>query len=157
MNPICVNIFDANNSSAVQTKFYDMCITTGVDCSRSETLFNAIKDKFVKDDIPWQNVFSVGLDNTSANIGIRNSVKSRILQKNPDFLIAGCNCHLAHLAASKGGAAYHKQTGFDIEEHQVDLYYFFKKNTRRKGILANYTEFVGCEKWEEITRYVSTR
>ena len=23
--------------------------------------------------------------------------------------------------------------------------------------MANYTEFVGCEKWEEITRYVSTR
>ena len=23
MNPVCVNIFDANNSSAVQTKFYD--------------------------------------------------------------------------------------------------------------------------------------
>ena len=28
------------------------CVTTGVDCSRSETLFNAINDKFVKDDIP---------------------------------------------------------------------------------------------------------
>ena len=66
------------------------------------------------------------------------------------------NCHLAYLAASKGGAPYHKKTGFDIEEHQVHLCYFFKKSTRRKGILANYTEFVGGEKWEEITRYVST-
>ena len=37
------------------------------------------------------------------------------------------------------------------------MYYFFKKSTRRKGILASYTEFSGCEKWEEITRYVSTR
>ena len=52
-NPVCVNIFDANNSSQVQTKFYDMCVTTGVDCSKSETLFNAINDKFVKDDIHW--------------------------------------------------------------------------------------------------------
>ena len=90
-------------------------------------------------------------------MGIRNSVKSRKQQKNPDCLIAGCNYHSAHLAASKGGNAYHKKTGFDIEEHQVDLYYFFKKSTRRKGILANYTELVGCEKWEEITGYVSTR
>ena len=63
-----------------------MFVTTGVDCSKSETLFNAINDKFVKDDIPWQNVISVGLDNTSCNIGIRNSVKSRILQKNPDCI-----------------------------------------------------------------------
>ena len=53
MNPVCVNIFDANNSSKVQTKFYDMCVTTGVDCSKGETLFNPINDKFVKDDIPW--------------------------------------------------------------------------------------------------------
>ena len=157
INPVCVNIFDADNSSEVQTKFYNMCVTTEVDCSKSETLFNAITDKFVKDEIPWQNVISVGLDNTSANMGIHNYVKSRILQKNPDRLIVGCNCHLAHLAASKGGATYHKKTGFDIEEHKVDLYYIFKKSTRRKGILANYTEFVGCEKWEDITRYVSTR
>ena len=157
INPVCVNIFDADNSSEVQTKFYDMCVTTGVDCSKSETLFNAIIDKFVKDEIPWQNVISVGLDNRSANMGIRSYAKSRILQKYPDCLIVGCNCHLAHLTATKGGGAYHIKTGFDIETHQVDLYYFFKKSTRRKGILANYTEFVGCEKWEEITRYVSTR
>ena len=25
------------------------------------------------------------------------------------------------------------------------------------GILANYTEFAGCEKWDKITRYVFTR
>ena len=118
MNPVCINIFDANNSLQVQTKFYDMCVDTRVDRSKSETLFNAINDKFVKDDIHWQNVISVGLDNSSAKMGICNSVKSRILhQENPDCLNVGCNCHLAHLAASKDGAAYHKKTGFDIEEH----------------------------------------
>ena len=75
MNPVCVNIFDANNSSEVQTKFYGMSVTTGVDCSKSETLFNAINGKFVQDDTPWQNVVSVGLDNTTATIGSRNSIK----------------------------------------------------------------------------------
>ena len=118
MNLVCVNIFDANNSSEVQTKFCEMCVTTGVDCCKSETLYNAINDKFVKDEIHWQNVISVALDNTSAIIWICNSVKSCRLQKNPDCLIAGCNCHLAHLAASKGNAAYHKKTGFNIEEQE---------------------------------------
>ena len=118
MNPVCINIFDANNSLGVQSFTYDMRVNTEVDCSKSETLFNAINDKFVKDDIHWQNVISVGLDNSSAKMGICNSVKSRILhQENPDCLNVGCNCHLAHLAASKDGAAYHKKTGFDIEEH----------------------------------------
>ena len=90
MNPVCVNIFDANNSLEVQTKFYDMCIVnTGVECSKSETLFNAVNDKFVKDDIHWQNFISVGLNKYKCLLGIRNSVKSRILQKNPDCLIVG--------------------------------------------------------------------
>ena len=74
-----------------------------------------------------------------------------------DCLIAGCNCHLSHLAASKGGPEYHNKTGFNKEKHQVDLYSFFKKSTCRKGILAHYTEFVGCEKCEEITGYIFTR
>ena len=81
MNPVFVTIFDANISLEVQTKFYDMRLTTGVDCSKSETLFNAINGKFVKDGIHWQNVICVGLNNTSANMGIRNSVKSCILEK----------------------------------------------------------------------------
>ena len=114
--------------------FYDMCVTTGVECVKIKTLFNVINDKFLKDEIPWQNAFSVGLDNTSANIVIRNSVKSCMLQKNLNCLIAGSNCYLAHLPASKGAAAYHKNTSFDIEEHQVDLCFIFIKSTRRKGI-----------------------
>ena len=91
MNPVCVNIFDANNLK----QSFMTCVTTGVDCFKRETLVNAINDKFVKDDIPWQNVISVGLHNTSANMGIRNSVKSRILQKNTHCPIAGCKLPLS--------------------------------------------------------------
>ena len=58
-----------------------MCDTTSVYCSKSETLFNAINYKFVKDDIYWQNVISVRVENKSANMEIRDSVKSLTLQK----------------------------------------------------------------------------
>ena len=77
----------------------------------------------MKDSIHWQNVFSAGFYNTSANVGIRNSVKSYIIHKNSDCLMAGCNYQVACLVASKVGAAYHKV------EHQIDLYYFFEKST----------------------------
>ena len=71
MNFVCVNMFCANNLSEVQkTTVYDMFVTTGVGCSQRETLFNAINNKFVNDDISWQNVISVGLDNNrSADLG----------------------------------------------------------------------------------------
>ena len=47
-------------------------------------------------------------------------------KKNSDVFVAGCSCHLAHLAAGAGGQAYQGVTDFDMEDHQVDMYYFFK-------------------------------
>ena len=156
MNAMCVHIFDVNRSKRVECKFYDMCVTTGEDCSKAYSLFDAINNSFISDDIGWDNAVSIGLDNTNSNMGNNNSLKSRILKKNPNCFVAGCNCHLSHLAASKGGKAFAEVSGFDVEDHQIDLYYFFKGSSRRKGILLEYSDFVGLE-WESIIRYVKTR
>lgn len=43
-----------------------------------------------------------------------------------------------------------------MEDHQVSLYYYFKKSARRKGILQEYLEFVG-EAYDDIIRLVRTR
>ena len=129
MNAVCAHIFDVNRSNKMEIKLYDMCITSGEDCSKAETLFNAIDSAFVTDELSWKQCVSVGLDNTNVNMGNRNSVKSRVLQKNPCCFIAGCNCHLAHIAAKKGGSAYSKTSQFDIEDHMVDLYYYLKGST----------------------------
>lgn len=133
-----------------------MCVTTGEDCGKAEVLFQAIDNNFIGDSIDWKNVIAVGLDNTNVNMGCNNSIKTRILDKNPDSFIAGCNCHLSHLAASKGADAFSSVTGFDIEDHEVDIYYYFSKSTKRKGILLEFLDFVDLE-WGEIVRYVSTR
>ena len=42
-----------------------MCSTSGEDCSKAETLFTTINDAFKSDDLDWDNVVSVGLDNTN--------------------------------------------------------------------------------------------
>ena len=88
-------------------------------------------------------------------MGSRNSLRTRVLAENPQTFIAGCNCRLGHLEAGKGGEHYASITKFDCEDHQVDLYYFFKRRTRRKSILQEYMDFVGCE-WENFTRFVPT-
>ena len=133
-----------------------MCVTTGEHSGKAENIFSAIDSTMTNDGVDWNNLVSIGLDNTNSNMGIRNSIKSRILQKNSDVFVAGCSCHLAHLAAGAGGQAYQGVTDFDMEDHQVDIYYFFKNNTRRKGILLEYLEFMGQE-WEHISRFVQTR
>ena len=83
-------------------------------------------------------------------------MQTRILNENESCFIAGCSCHLAYLAAGAGGRAFQKVSNFDVEDHQVDLYYYFKEGTRRKGILIEYLQFVGLE-WEEMSLFVKTR
>ena len=122
-----------------------MCATSGEPCSKASALFKAIDGILTKDGLDWDNIVSTGLDNTNANIGNKYSIKSRILEKNASCFIAGCNCHLSHLAAGRGGSTYSAVSGFDCQDHQVDLYYFFSGSTRRKVILTEYLEFVGLE------------
>ncbi len=37
----------------------------------------------------------------------------------------------------------------------MDVYYYFSKSTKRKGVLLEFLDFVDLE-WDEIIRYVST-
>ena len=87
MNSMCTLIFDVNRSNKVELKFYDMCSTTGEDASKASILFESIEKAMGRDDIPWENVVSIGLDNCSTNMGKRNSIKSRFLEKNAAPLV----------------------------------------------------------------------
>ena len=81
MNSVAVNIFDVNRSKKVECKFYGMCVTTGEHSGKAENIFSAIDSTMTNDGVDWNNLVSIGLDNTNSNMGIRNSIKSRILQK----------------------------------------------------------------------------
>ena len=50
----------------------------------------------------------IGLDNTSVNMGCRNSVKVRVLEKNSAIYVMGCACHVVHNTASKAALAFEK-------------------------------------------------
>ena len=79
MNALCVYIFDVSRSMRAECKFYDMCVTSEEDCSKADSLFEAVNQCFVKDGIDWEN--AVGLDNTNTNVGNNNSIKTRIHEK----------------------------------------------------------------------------
>ncbi len=65
-------IFDVNR---VKTSFLDMCPTTS---STAEAIFTSMDSRLVKLLNPWMNCTAVGVDSTSVNIGVRNSLKTRI-------------------------------------------------------------------------------
>ena len=83
------------------------------------------------DNLEWDKVVAISLDNTNVNMGDKNSLKNRILEENPEVFVAGCMYHLAHIAAGKGAQGYASETRLDCEDHQLDLYFFFKRSTCR--------------------------
>ena len=100
MNPICVKIFDINRLKTVTTRFVDMCLTSGANGSTAEGIFTAIDEVFTKNQIPWENCVSLTVGNTNTMTGKNNSIASRFLERNKNVFIAGCPCHLVHIAVS---------------------------------------------------------
>ena len=102
------------------------------------------------------NCVGAGVDNTSVNNGCNNSIKTRVLQKNPNCTFVGCPCHIAHNTAGKAGKSYTRMTGFDLEQLAVNLFYHFDYSSKRKSYLNEYYTFNDIE-YMEIIRHVSTR
>ena len=133
-----------------------MCTTTGRDCGTATTIFNKIDLVLSTHSIPWSNCVGFGVDNTSVNVGLRHSIMTQVKSKNNECYFMGCPCHLVHNIGSKGAEAFHAISGFDVEDVCVDLFYWFDKSTKRKGILNEYCEFCDAD-YREIVRYVSVR
>ena len=114
MNATCAITYNPNKSETINFRFFDMRTTTGEHCSKSGVLFDAINSALDKHEILWNNCVIIGLDNWKTNMGQHNSIKSRVFQNNDSCFIAGCGCHLAHLAAQYGGKAFLKETGFSV-------------------------------------------
>lgn len=71
-------------------------------------------------------------------------------------LIMGCPCHLIHNIGSRASEALQLECGFDVEDLCVDIFYWFDKSTKRKGILREFCTFCDSE-YHEVVRYVSVR
>ena len=122
MLPITVRIFYVN-SGRVITKFFDMNLLSDRDSGTAEIMFDSIDAQFTTHGVSWKNVSGLGFDSTNANIGNRNSLKTRVLRKNAEVVIAGCPCHILHNAAEKASEAFASVSKFDLENHCVDLFH----------------------------------
>lgn len=67
-------------------------------------MFQSISELFSKHDIPLDNCLAIAVDNTNANVGCRNSLKTRLTAANPSIYTSGCVCHMIHNAAGRGAA-----------------------------------------------------
>ena len=100
MNPITIRIYDVNCNQIV-TKLLDMCISSS---STTEGIYSVLDGRLVdllKSPNPWDMCTSVGVDNTSVNIAVRDSLKTRVLKRNLAISFNGCACHILHNAAQR--------------------------------------------------------
>ena len=72
-------------------------------------------------EIPWGNVVGFASDNCNVMIGARNSVLSRVKEKQPKVFNIGCICHLANLCVAAGI----KAVSMSVGDFFVDIYYHF--------------------------------
>ena len=154
MNPLTVRIFDVNTNRVV-TRFLDMCTSSS---ATAEGIFTVIDEKLttlLNCAQPWDLCTLVGVDNTSVNIGIQNSLKTRVLTQNPAIYFNGCPCHIIHNSAQKAAESFMESCGFDVEELTIDLFYWFDKSTKRKNGLWDYCKFCDQE-YRAVVKHVST-
>ena len=101
MNPLTVRIINAD-SGMVHTQFLDMCLSL----STAEGIFSKMQAALEKYEISWMNCVGIGVDNTSVNMGCRNSIKTRIQGVNAAIYVMGCPCHIVHNIAGKASSAF---------------------------------------------------
>ncbi len=155
MNPATVRMYDLQND-CISTRFFNMCVTSS---STAESIYSSLNSKLeelLQCSSPWDLCSAVGVDNTSVNIGVRDSIKTRVLQQNSAIFFNGCPCHIIHNAARKSSDEFCRSCTFDVEELCIDIFYWFDKSTKRKNSLQSYCTF--CDQdYRAVVKHVSTR
>lgn len=102
MNPLTVRVFNTH-SGMVHTQFLDMCMSSQ---STAEGIFQKMQGALEKHEISWMNCVGIAVDNTSVNVGCRNSIKTRVQEVNPAIYTMGCPCHIVHNVVGKANNAF---------------------------------------------------
>ena len=74
MNPVTIRLFNPAQNSIV-TRFLDMCTSTSGTAEGIFTVIDSKMKEFLQSSTPWALCTSVSVDNTSVNIGLRDSLK----------------------------------------------------------------------------------
>ena len=103
-----------------------MCLTTGkkvianvlnvihtphlTDVDSGQHIFSKMDEVITTNGILWSHCIGVGVDNTSVNLGVQNSIRTRVLQCNPNTYFMGCPCHIVHNTALKASETFAKKS-----------------------------------------------
>ncbi|KAK1903704.1 Protein FAM200A [Dissostichus eleginoides] len=110
-----------------------MCPTSGPSCGTAEVIYQKMDEALKKK---------------------RHTMEKLILKEHGSIYIHGCPCHIIHNTAKQAGLGFLEVCGFDPEDLTVDVGYWFKGSTNRKGYLTEFCELHGSD-YLEILMHVS--
>ncbi|KAK1903218.1 Light-independent protochlorophyllide reductase subunit B [Dissostichus eleginoides] len=122
MNPLTVRVYDSYSSKVVH-RFLDMCPTSGPSCGTAEVIYQKMDEALQKS----------------------HTMEKLILKEHGSIYIHGCPCHIIHNTAKQAGLGFLEVCGFDPEDLTVDVGYWFKGSTNRKGYLTDEKQ-PGCRR-----------
>ena len=90
-----------------------MDMLVGKNVSRAQFEFYSIDTLFSKKNLSWNIVKGFGLYNTSTNIGAKNLIKQRAIEKNENICYP---CHILHNTSSVVNLEFSKISKLDVED-----------------------------------------
>ncbi|XP_077417139.1 protein FAM200B-like [Vanacampus margaritifer] len=143
---VLAHFFDGENTN---TRLLDLPeLASGTAAS----IFAVIDNILQENDIPWSNIVGFASDNCNTMVGKKNSVLSRIKEKNGAVFSVGCICHLGNLCVKDGL----KTLPVNIDDLLVDIFYFFKNSSKRIEDFKEFQDFTNSEQ-EKILKHCPTR
>ena len=122
-----------NQQCAMMLRYYDnvegkvRCIFFKLETVRSadaEGLFEVLDRNFHDEGpINYANLVGLGSDGCNVMLGSRNSVFTRLKEKQPSLISFHCNCHIAALIANHACKVLPDQ----LEDLTVQIWYYFQK------------------------------
>ena len=108
----------------------------------AEALFAGVETAFAENGVPFKNLLGFASDRTNAMLGMRNSVKTHLMEKQPNLFVVHCICHVAALCASH---ACKVAIPDEVEQLLQDTYTFFHHSSKRLAQLTEFQHFVEVE------------
>ncbi|XP_074649008.1 zinc finger BED domain-containing protein 5-like [Tubulanus polymorphus] len=90
------------------------------DSHTGESIFGILQRELSKHNIDWKKCTALVCDNTYTMVGKYRGVIKYVRDQHKDVFLAGCVCHLLHLASKKGTKAFQAEFNFDIVLRQLN-------------------------------------
>ena len=118
----------------------------------SETIYNDIKSRIIKNKLQIINVSAYGADNAAVNFGKNKSVFTNLKFENDSIVQANCLCHVLHNCAKQSFFEF----PLDFNNLTNKIYDHFSNSAKRISALKEIYDYTENE-FQSLTYHTTTR